>query len=207
MYGYIQFLISSFYSRVIAIRSFLWLRLRQHPCEALLGEYVSLLSTYSSKFTYPIQISWQSRLSLTILNISFDVLIKRRNYASEKLKNRSISNSVPLGIMMRPIAFVSASWSSWGEWFLKHRIVVKQDPFRTDVASFFEPSVNCVVKAVLDQRKSAHKMISVSHVLSISSVMLLTISFRDLSMLFSLVALQRVIGSSTKYMKHWLHLG
>ena len=109
MYGYIQFLISSFYSRVIAIRSFLWLRLRQHPCEALLGEYVSLLSTYSSKFTYPIQISWQSRLSLTILNISFDVLIKRRNYASEKLKNRSISNSVPLGIMMRPIAFVSAS--------------------------------------------------------------------------------------------------
>jgi hypothetical protein len=52
MYGYIQFLISSFYSRVIAIRSFLWLRLRQHPCEALLGEYVSLLSTYSFKFTF-----------------------------------------------------------------------------------------------------------------------------------------------------------
>jgi len=30
----------------------------------------------------------------------------------------------------------------------------------TDVASFFEPSVNCIVKAVLDQRKSAHKTIS-----------------------------------------------
>ncbi|KAF9524963.1 hypothetical protein CPB83DRAFT_944651 [Crepidotus variabilis] len=32
----------------------------------------------------------------------------------------------------------------------------------SDVAMFFEPSINCVVKAVLDQRKNAHK--SISHV-------------------------------------------
>ena len=80
----------------------------------------------------------------------------------------------------------------------------KRDSFRTDVASFFEPSVNCIVKAVLDQRKSAHKTFSVSHVLNISSVVLMTISSLDLSsgMLFSLVAFQRMIGSSTKYKRH-----
>ena len=79
---------------------------------------------YSFIFT-PIQISWQIRLSSTTLNILFDALIKRRNYASEKLKNHSISNLGPLGIMMRPITFASASWSSWGEWFLqKHRMLV-----------------------------------------------------------------------------------
>ena len=78
----------------------------------------------------------------------------------------------------------------------------KRDSFRTDVASFFEPSVDCIVKAVLDHRKSAHKTISVSPVLTISSVVLLTISFLDLSMLFLLVTLQPVNGSSKKYMRH-----
>ena len=32
----------------------------------------------------------------------------------------------------------------------------------SDVAKFFEPSVECIVNAVLDQRKVAHKSISVS---------------------------------------------
>ena len=97
------------FRRVITIRSFLWLRLRQHPCEALLGEYVSLLSIINLSFYTSVQISWQIRHSWTILIISFDVLIKRRNYASEKLKKLSISNLGPLGIMMRPITFASAS--------------------------------------------------------------------------------------------------
>ena len=34
--------------------------------------------------------------------------------------------------------------------------------FRTDIAQFFQPSVDCIVKAVLEQKKSAHKTISVS---------------------------------------------
>ena len=34
--------------------------------------------------------------------------------------------------------------------------------FRTDVAEFFQPSIDCIVKAVLEQKKSAHKTISVS---------------------------------------------
>ena len=34
--------------------------------------------------------------------------------------------------------------------------------FRSDVAQFFQPSIDCIVKAVLEQRRSAHKTISVS---------------------------------------------
>ena len=38
--------------------------------------------------------------------------------------------------------------------------------FRTDIAQFFQPSIDCIVKAVLEQQKSAHKTISVSLYLS-----------------------------------------
>ena len=34
--------------------------------------------------------------------------------------------------------------------------------FRSDVAQFFQPSIDCIVKAVLEQNNSAHKTISVS---------------------------------------------
>ena len=34
--------------------------------------------------------------------------------------------------------------------------------FKSDVAKFFQPSIDCIVKAVLEQKKSAHKTISVS---------------------------------------------
>jgi hypothetical protein len=34
--------------------------------------------------------------------------------------------------------------------------------FRSDVAEFFQPSIDCIVEAVLEQKKSAHKTISVS---------------------------------------------
>ena len=34
--------------------------------------------------------------------------------------------------------------------------------FRTDIAGFFQPSIDCIVKAVLQQKNSAHKTISVS---------------------------------------------
>ena len=33
--------------------------------------------------------------------------------------------------------------------------------FRTDIAQFFQPSIDCIVKAVLEQMNSAHKTISV----------------------------------------------
>jgi hypothetical protein len=34
--------------------------------------------------------------------------------------------------------------------------------FRSDVAEFFQPSIDCIVKAVHEQKKIAHKTISVS---------------------------------------------
>ena len=34
--------------------------------------------------------------------------------------------------------------------------------FRSDVALFFQPSIDCIVKAVLEQRNNAHKTVSVS---------------------------------------------
>ena len=34
--------------------------------------------------------------------------------------------------------------------------------FRTDVAQFFQPSIDCIVKGVIEQKNNAHKMISVS---------------------------------------------
>ena len=34
--------------------------------------------------------------------------------------------------------------------------------FRTDVAQFFQLSIDCIVKAVLEQKNNAHKTISVS---------------------------------------------
>ena len=34
--------------------------------------------------------------------------------------------------------------------------------FRTDITEFFQPSVDCIVKAILAQKNSAHKTISVS---------------------------------------------
>ena len=33
---------------------------------------------------------------------------------------------------------------------------------RSDVAKFFQPSIDCIVKAILEQRTVAHKTISVS---------------------------------------------
>jgi hypothetical protein len=34
--------------------------------------------------------------------------------------------------------------------------------FSTDIAQFFQPSIDCIVKAVLEQKNIAHKTISVS---------------------------------------------
>ena len=36
------------------------------------------------------------------------------------------------------------------------------DIFRTDVAQFFQPTIDCIVRAVLEQKSSAYETISVS---------------------------------------------
>jgi hypothetical protein len=40
--------------------------------------------------------------------------------------------------------------------------VTNLNVFRTDVAPFFQPSIDCIVKAVLEEKNSAHKTVSVS---------------------------------------------
>ena len=41
--------------------------------------------------------------------------------------------------------------------------------FRTDLAQFFQPSIDCIVNGVLEQKDNAHKTISVSLYLSFFS--------------------------------------
>jgi hypothetical protein len=69
----------------------------------------------------------------------------------------------------------------------------------SDVAMFFEPSVECIVKAVLDQRKVAHKPISVS---SFYSIAVNILNLRS-SMSFSLVDLLLATGSSIKSTRNY----
>jgi len=42
----------------------------------------------------------------------------------------------------------------------------------SDVAKFFEPSVDCIVNAVLEQRRMAHKPISVCHLVPLIAIFL-----------------------------------
>ena len=77
--------------------------------------------------------------------------------------------------------------------------------FRTDIALFFQPSIDCIVKVVLEQKNSAHKTISVS--LSLHS---LDIGFQSIfcvfSMLYSWAGLPRATGYSLKYLNYLLPL-
>jgi hypothetical protein len=77
--------------------------------------------------------------------------------------------------------------------------------FRSDVAKFFQPSIDCIVEAVHEQKNSAHKMISVSLYTS-----LFTMSFPNHLLFVSMsclwAGLPRATGYSPKYMKDLLPL-
>ena len=77
---------------------------------------------------------------------------------------------------------------------------------RSDIAQFFRPSIDCIVTAILEQKKSAHKTISVS--LYISSCK--DILFSKPSIFFSIscswAGLPRTTGYSPKYMNYLLPL-
>ena len=72
----------------------------------------------------------------------------------------------------------------------------------SDVAKFFEPSVECIVNAVLDQRRVAHKSISVRRLLFSWRFFGLNLQVHS-SMSFSLVALPLVTGYSTKSVRDY----
>ena len=77
--------------------------------------------------------------------------------------------------------------------------------FRTDIAHFFQPSIDCIIKAVLEQRKSAHKTISVSLYSSFFKIGFQSI-FCIFSMLCSWAGLPRATGCSPMYVNYLLPL-
>ena len=77
------------------------------------------------------------------------------------LRNPNTSNLDPLETMTTAIRFVSVNWSWWGQSFL-FWTWLSSIFFRNDVATFFQPSIICIVEAVLEQMANAHKEISVS---------------------------------------------
>ena len=79
--------------------------------------------------------------------------------------------------------------------------------FRTDIAQFFQPSIDCIVKAVLEQKNNAHKMISVSIFTSLFNIILQAIfCFKLFSMSCSLAGLPQATGYFSKYMNYLLPL-
>ena len=77
---------------------------------------------------------------------------------------------------------------------------------RSDVAQFFRLSIDCIVKAVLEQKNSAHKTISVSLVTCYS----LNIGFQTIFFIFSMscswAGLPRATGYSLEFMNFLLPL-
>jgi hypothetical protein len=78
--------------------------------------------------------------------------------------------------------------------------------FRSDVAQFFQPSIDCIVKAVLEQKGSAHNMISVGSLHVIIQISLYKLFPVFFSMSCSWAGLPRVTGCSPKYMNYLLPL-
>ena len=136
------------------------------------------------------------------------VLTRQPNFGLGKRRNLNTSNLDLLKTTMRAAPFALVSWSWWGESF--HSIwldsnVPNLNVFRTDVAQFFQLSIDCIVKAVLEQRNSAHRTISVSLTFTCHS---LNIDFQSIFCIFSMscswAGLPRVTGYSPKYIIHLL---
>lgn len=77
--------------------------------------------------------------------------------------------------------------------------------FRSDVSQFFQPSVDCIIRAVLDQRNIAHKPISVSVARCSPQNNFPTSCEFSMSCLWA--GSQRVTGYLPRYMKRLLPLG
>ena len=102
---------------------------------------------------------------MKIWNTSFAVLTRQPNFGLGMPRNLNTLNLDRQEIMTRAATFAWVNWSWWGEFFpfdLFKKLNVNLCLFRTDVAQFFQPSIDCIVKAVLEQRNSAHKTVSVS---------------------------------------------
>ena len=97
-----------------------------------------------------------------IWTISSVVLTRQPNFGSKKLRNLNTSNLDRPETMTRAATFALVNWSWWGESF-PFDILITSDlnVTRSDVAQFFQPSIDCIVKAVLEQKNSVNKTIPV----------------------------------------------
>ena len=96
--------------------------------------------------------------------ISSVALTRQPNIGSGKPRNLNMSNLDRLEIMTRAATFALVNWNWWGGSFPFDLDcnVPNFNASRSDIAEFFQPSIDCIVKTVLEQKNSAHKTISVS---------------------------------------------
>ena len=97
-----------------------------------------------------------------IWSISSAVLTRQPNIGLGMQRNLNVLNLDQLEIMTRAATFGWVNWSWWGESFPLDLNAPNLNVLRSDVAQIFQPSIDCIVKAVLEQKNNAHKTISVS---------------------------------------------
>ena len=80
--------------------------------------------------------------------------------------------------------------------------------YSAEVAKFFQPSIDCIIQAVMEQRKPARKEITVNDAASlIFQYKVADTSHLLRSMSFLSGALLRVTGSLRKYVRRYLNEG
>ena len=119
---------------------------------------------------------------------------------------RSLLNLGVREITTKTMVFVSVNWKLLGaSWFFICLWLSQRDFFSiisADVAKFFQPSIDCVVEAIMDQKKSSGKDLSVRNFaykyfeIYCSQTPMNSISFL-------LEALRLVIGSSKEWRQFW----
>ena len=141
-----------------------------------------------------------------ILSISSFVLTRQLNIGLGKPRSLNTSNLDRTETMMRAATFALVIWSWWGKSFSFDWIrMCLVNVFRSDVAQFFQPSINCIVKAVLEQKNNAHKPISVSFYIP-SFIYHFQTNFGIFSMSSLWAGLLQATGYSPKYMNYLLPL-
>ena len=140
-----------------------------------------------------------------IWTISPFVLTRQPNFGLGNRRNLNTSNLDQLKTMMTR----ATTYSLWSievtgvsPFHLLDSNVPNINLFRIDVAQFFQPSIDCIVKVVLEQKNSAHKPISVSHSFNI----VFQTNFCIFSMSCSWAGFLRATGYSPKYMEFLLPL-
>ena len=138
---------------------------------------------------------------MKIWSTSWGASTRRRSSGSEIRKIFNTSSSALPEIRTKSLTFVLGSWNYRGLHLIMSADTCYSCCFlhSSDVAMFFQPSVSCIVKSVLEQRTNAHKPIVVRCLLTLWL-------FHDKlvpSMLCSLAVSQLAIGYTTMSRLSW----